>query len=281
MLTNISDNMTKMWQETVARFAVISVNPPRLTVALPLADCIHQALVKHSRQAPVFAGKRDGRPLVGHRHAHVLCEANGKNDSISHVSIFAPAGFDEAARRALDTLATAGVWGFGMGNLRLIPLGTGTPKSFPDSKLFNSSCVWRSITSFVSTRHPKLYRDGRPKLDVDGWPIGSPAHDLRRLIAEFDLPALVRVEELQEIVINSRRFRPLDFQIYRQNGGGTRARQAPRAFQITFSAPVRGPLTFGYGAHFSLGLFVPITDSGTAQATQGGSHESVHNQLKL
>jgi len=263
MLTNISDNMTKLWQETVARFAVTSVNSPRLTVALALADCIHQALVKHSGQAPVFAGKQDGRPLVGHRHAHVLCEANGKNDSISHISVFAPAGFDESARRALDTLTTAGVWGFGMGDLRLVLLGTGTPESFPDSRLFNSSCVWRSLTPFVSTRHPKLYRDGRPKLDVDGWPIGSPAHDLRRLIAESGLPPLVKVEELREIVVNSRRFRAFEFQMERRYGGGTRARQAPTAFQITFPAPVRGPLAFGYGAHFSLGLFLPIMDLGS------------------
>jgi CRISPR-associated protein Csb2 len=261
MLTNISDNMTKLWQETVARFAVASVNSPRLTVALALADCIHQALVKHSGQAPVFAGKQDGRPLVGHRHAHVLCEANGRYDSISHISVFAPAGFDESARRALDTLATAGVWGFGKGDLRLVLLGTGTPESFPDSRLFNSSCVWRSLTPFVSTRHPKLFRDGRPKLGADGWPIGSPRHDLRRLLTEAGFPMPAKVEELREVAVNSRRLRPLEFQVERRHGGGTRAHQPPTSFQVTFVEPVRGPLAFGYGAHFGLGLFVPVAPS--------------------
>jgi len=31
------------------------------------------------------------------------------------------------------------------------------------------------------------------------------------------------------------------------------------SFTITFPQKVAGPLAFGYGAHFGLGLFVPVS----------------------
>ena len=36
------------------------------------------------------------------------------------------------------------------------------------------------------------------------------------------------------------------------------------AFRLTFVKPVRGPLALGYGAHFGLGLFVPLDRCGGA-----------------
>jgi CRISPR-associated protein Csb2 len=36
---------------------------------------------------------------------------------------------------------------------------------------------------------------------------------------------------------------------------------AGAAFQIKFAEPVRGPLVFGYGAQFGLGLFVPAAQT--------------------
>jgi CRISPR-associated protein Csb2 len=152
------------------------------------------------------------------------------------------------------------VWGHGGHDLQLVLLGFGERKTFEDAELFGEAKVWLSLTPFVSTRHPKTHRDGRPKLDAQGWPIGSPAQDLRRLIAEAGLPALEQLEELREIPINSRRLRALDFQTEREHGNGKRAHQQGAAFQIKFPEPVRGPLAFGYGAHFGLGLFVPAAD---------------------
>jgi CRISPR-associated protein Csb2 len=247
----------------VARFAVASAVLPRVTRTVSVAERMHQALVKYSKQAPVFTGRENGRPLAGHRHAHFFCEANGPRDAITHVTVFAPMGLDAEARRALEELARRGVWGHGGHDLQLVLLGTGAVDVFPDSSVLNCgqpAKVWRSLTPFVPTRHLKTHRDGRPKLDADGWCLGSPAHDLRRLIREGGLPLPVKVETLHEIALRSRRLRPLDFQTERQHGGGARAHQSPTAFQVTFAEPVQGPLAFGYAAHFGLGLFVPVTD---------------------
>jgi len=244
---------------TVARFAVQSQLLPRITRAVSVAERLHQALLARfpDGAAPqVFTGRdADGKPSSGHRHAFILCEANGRRDAITHVTVFTPAGFDVPARRALENLRK--VWGHGGHDLQLVLLGFGERSTFADAPLLGEARVWRSLTPFVSTRHPKTHRDGRPKLDADGWPIGSPAHDLRRLIAEARLPAPEKVEELREIPVNSRRLRPLEFQTERRHGDGRRAHPSGRAFQIRFAEPVCGPLAFGYGAHFGLGLFVP------------------------
>jgi CRISPR-associated protein Csb2 len=244
---------------TVARFAIQSAVLPRITRALSVAERVHQALLARfpNGSAPeLFAGRdKNGKPLSGHHHAFIFCEPNGPRDAITHISVFAAAGFDAPARRALEALEK--VWGHGGHDLQLVLLGFGEPNTFEDAQLFRGGKVWRSLTPFISTRHPKTHRDGRPKLDSAGWPIGSPAHDLRRLIAEVGLPAPEKLEILPEIAVNSRTLNPLEFQTERRHGNGARAHQPPSAFQITFAKPVNGPLAFGYGAHFGLGLFVP------------------------
>ena len=243
---------------TVVRFAVASTVLPRITQAVSVAERVHQTLLSKfpDGSAPeVFTGRdKNGKPLAGHPHAFILCEANGVRDAITHVTVFAQSGFNADTRRALESLQK--VWGHGGHDLQLVLLGFGKADTFVDAALLGKAKVWRSLTPFVPTRHPKSYRDGRPKLDSDGWPIGSPEHDLRRLITQAGLPMPVKVEELREITTNSRRLRPLEFQTERRHGSGTRAHRSPAAFQITFAEPRYGPLAFGYGAHFGLGLFV-------------------------
>jgi CRISPR-associated protein Csb2 len=245
---------------TVARFAIQSAVLPRITRAVSVAERVHQGLLArfpNGSAPPSFTGRDEsGKPLSGHRHAFIVCEANGSRDAITHVTVYAPAGFDAPARRALESLQK--VWGHGGHEVQLVLVGFGERDTFEDTELFGEAKAWRSLTPFVPTRHPKTHRDGRPKVDAEGWPIGSPAHDLRRLIAEAGLSEPEKLEELQEIAVNSRRLRPLAFQAERQHGNGARAHQPPSAFRLTFAQSVRGPLAFGYGAHFGLGLFVPV-----------------------
>jgi CRISPR-associated protein Csb2 len=249
----------------VARFAVASAVLPRITRAVSVAERVHQTLVSRFKDGPapaVFTGLGpDGKPQAGHRHAFIFCEANGVRDAVTHVTVFARDGFDAPARRALESLQR--VWGHGGHDLQLVLLGFGEPDTFLDSPVLNGgkpSKVWQSLTPFVPTRHPKTFRDGRPKLDADGWPIGSPAHDLRRLLAEASLPLPPKVEPIEAIPVGSRRLRPLEFQSQRFHGEGLCGGHSGTAFRLTFAEPVPGPLAFGYGAHFGLGVFVPVGD---------------------
>ncbi len=249
-------------QPTVARYQIVSTVAPRITQAVSVADRVHKSLCKfmedHPESAPVFTGKDadTGEPLSGRQHAFIFCEANGKRDEITHLTITAAAGFDENARKALRRLNK--VWGYGGHDVRLVLVGLGDAKTFPDCKLFAASKVWRSLTPVVSTRHTKTFRDGRPKLDEQGRPIGGVAHDLERLLQADPQCANVQPHRERHITLpNGRTLRCLQFQSRRPDGNGGSRGNESGAFTIEFEQETQGPLAFGYGSHFGLGLFVP------------------------
>jgi len=255
---------------TVARFAVASAVPPHVTQAVSVADRVHGALCKWSDQgagrAAVFTGlDGEGKPLEGHGHAHILCEANGLHGAVTHLTIWAEMGFDEAARLALRRLNR--VWGHGGHDIRLVLHSIGQPENFKDCAFFEEAKIWRSATPFVSTRHAKTYRDGRPKMDENGWQEGSGAHDLLRLLGLNPKwrGAKIRkqlAERENPFVFGGKGFRSLQFQTIRHNRSGRRGHDGGGAFIIEFPEPVRGPIVLGYGAHFGLGLFRPVQVEG-------------------
>jgi len=249
----------------VARYAVVSAVGPRITQAISIGARVHDALCKWSDQgrgrAAVFTGlDENGKPRTDHQHAHISCEANGPRDAVTHLTIWAPMGFDEAACLALRRMNK--VWGHGGHDIRLVLHGIGQPDEFADCPLFGSARVWRSLTPFVSTRHAKTFRDGRPKLDANGWQEGSVGHDLLRLLALHPNGAGAAVKQLAEgeapYRFGERRLRSLQFQTIRHGGNGSCGSRSGAAFAITFPSPRNGPLALGYGAHFGLGLFVPV-----------------------
>jgi len=250
---------------TVARFAVASQVLPRLTQAVSVAERIHQTLVKLSGNAPVFTGLNpDGKPLQGHTHARILCETTEERGSITRITLFASMGLDRAARNALDKLHK--VWGHGGHDLQLILLGVGQPQDFAgleltrdQSPLLAQASEWRSLTPFVPTRHPKARRNGQPKLDERGLQIGSPEHDLCRLIEEAGLPRPTQIVRMQSGSFGNKPVRWLAFQRQRKHGNGSHAGQMGYGFRLAFPKPVPGPLAFGYASHFGLGLFVPAS----------------------
>jgi len=250
---------------TMARYQVVSKVAPRITQAVSLADRVHKTLCKWSDQghgsAPVFTGKDpNGQPRVDHAQAHVFCEANGPRDAVTHITVWAPMGFDAQATMALRQLNK--VWGHGGHDVRLVLHAIGQPGEFPDSTLFQPSKVWRSVTPFVSTRHAKTHKDGRPKMDGNGWQIGSPGHDLLRLLGgepRFHGASIRQVAAKERpFHCGTRRLATLEFQTTRHNGSGRRGKDQGAAFIITFPQPVTGPIALGYGAHFGLGLFAPV-----------------------
>ena len=247
---------SRVQKPVVARYVVVSAVPPRLTQAISVGNRVHGALCKWSDQAPVFTGRDvDGQPLIDHAHAHIFCEANGSRDLITHLTVWSTGGFGEKECTALRRLNK--VWGHGGHDLRLVLLGLGQPVDFPDCRLFASANVWRSTTPFVSTRHAKNFRDGRPKIDENGWQPGSAGHDLLRLLALDPKTARSTIRRDATLRAGERDLRCLQFQTIRHEGGGSRGNGDTGAFTITFKDNVTGPLAFGYGAHFGLGLFIP------------------------
>jgi CRISPR-associated protein Csb2 len=244
---------------TVARFSLTSVAPPSITRALAVGEQVHTVLCKQSEGHPIFTGLGSD----AHKHSHIFSESVDDNDAhITHVTVFAPRGFDSKAVEALRSIGWT--WGFNKHELRLVLQGIGKPADFPDCKLFAFSKKWVSQTPFVSTRHAKTYRDGRPKIDENGWQTGSAPHDLLRLLEENAEGAAEKINMLKEknmpFEFGQRRFRSLQFLTRRGGGKGSRGDGSGNAFTIVFKKPVNGPIAVGYGAHFGLGLFVPVAD---------------------
>jgi CRISPR-associated protein Csb2 len=248
---------------TVARFAISSTVLPRITQAISIAERLHQKLVKLADGkacAPIFTGLGpEAQPLSGHRHTHIFCELGEKRDTIGYLTLYAPDGYTHEAQEVLEDVQRKALWGHGGHDLDLVLLGFGQVSDF-DIPIFGKSKRWTSLTPFVPTRHAKHYADGRPKLDADGWPIGSPAQDLRRLLKEDYglIPKFISPPDTKIPVRPQRTLRTLQFQTQRHHGHGKRSHQPAVSLTIEFEQEIQGPLALGYGSHFGLGLFVPV-----------------------
>lgn len=123
-----------------------------------------------------------------------------------------------------------------------------------------TSLVWQSTTPYVLTRYPKLYHDGRPKLNSRGEQRDGPADQVRREWERFqqegtDLPALETVELVPDLtLIDGSTIAWREFDRRRQNGHGATSGLA-FGLRLQFARPVRGPLALGSGSHFGLGQF--------------------------
>lgn len=240
---------------TLARFAVASAVRPNLKNALSLAERVHKSLVMRSNGEPVFTGcDANEEPLKGHQHARIFCESIDKQldlrKTISHITVYAPMGFNENAELALRRIEK--VWGYGGHDVRLMLLGIGGVEAFTDVPILKSRRQWKSMTPFVPTTHPKVTRAGKLKLDAEnGLQIGSPKHNLLRLLKlEGRIPVRAECEPISDHAL-------LGFTVERKTGSGRRCDNRGYSCLLEFNEPVEGPIAVGYGSHFGLGLFVP------------------------
>jgi CRISPR-associated protein Csb2 len=248
----------------VARFVVTGRNSPRLTVAIILAETVHRALVELSDGSQVFTGcDSSHRPLQGHGHAHIFCESNpcqGQGE-ITHITVFAPVGFRLLEQEALQRLKE--VYIDCESSLQLDLQGLGGPEDFGGMEPEKGQCrllararSWVSRTPFLPTRHPKRTRAGVPKVDATGFQIGSPEHELRRLLDLGGFPVPVTVEPVAGTRLGGRDV-PWHVFLRRRNQGEGKpaANGAGYGFRIEFSEPVQGPVAVGYASHFGMGGF--------------------------
>ncbi len=169
-------------------------------------------------------------------------------------------GFGLVDRAALEDLRE--VWGSGL-QVRLNLMGLGEPVGFGgldiergESPLLAESRTWVSCTPFMPARHLKVTRAGVPKLDSMGLQIGSPEHELRRLLRLAGFPGPVAVEPVAGTRLGGREVPWHAFLRRRSGGEGRRAADGRGyGFRIEFAQEVQGPVAVGYGAHFGMGGF--------------------------
>lgn len=245
---------------TVARFALSSAVLPRLTDTVFIGERMRQALMAKSRglngtehALPVFSGKgTDGLPLDDdHAHAFYLPSDEDDNGRIDHITVYATQGFDKHAQQAVGMLKK--LWGSGGHDIYAVLIGLGQPQDYGGLAMRDGqapacaqSRIWRSVTPYVLTRHPK--KNGKD----------SPASQVTRELARRGFPKPEQIEYLDHAMIAGKKVRWLEFRRFRNGGGGQLADSRGYGFEIAFAEPVRGPFALGYGCHFGLGQFVPV-----------------------
>ncbi len=291
----------------VVRFALVSTVPPQITKTLLITDVIHKLLCARAPGNFAFTGcdadrnPNDSTGVSAHSHAYILPECNTRTGAIEYITVYSRHGFDRDALRALDCLnrlddpaftehsrlAThlRGLLGTGKLAPKLVQLAAGQPEDFFQScALFGESKSWTSLTPFVPVRNPKTRKNGEAKMGEIGGltlPVGSPEHDLVRLLHEDgnamgeggqidpDKVHIAALENLELLSLDDgRTFHWLQFKTTRERGnaaepdahGSRTAHAFGTGLRLTFSEKVRGPIVSGYGAHFGLGLFVPAPD---------------------
>lgn len=275
---------------TAARFAVCGKVRPLLTEAIRIGDRARNILMGCSKSvrsdenaAPVFSGKCfDGSPMQGgHRHAHFLCEANGEDGKISHLTVFAPMGFDRDDELAFQRFAKSGIWGNDGYDMQLVLLGIGVPADFGganakagQSPMLHASRTWISRTPFVPTRH--FSRKGIPGREA----VERNAALYEQLVAavrfemrhcqgiqhwadEVAIEPLLGTDEFGTHLVAGQLKSWMKFRRERLKGNGRHAGSHGFGFRLTFPEAVRGPIALGYGCHFGLGVFEPsLQDAG-------------------
>lgn len=248
---------------TVARFALFSAVLPRLTDAVFLGERMRQALMAKSRglngsehALPVFSGKgADGLRLDDdHSHAFYLPSDEDSDGRIDHITVYATQGFDKHAQQTIGMLKK--LWGSGGHDIHTVLIGIGQPQDYGgflmrdgQAPTLAQSRIWRSVTPYVLTRHPK-------KNSKD-----SPTSQVSRDLLRRRFPTPERVEHLDHTKINGKKVRWLEFRRLRNGGGGQFADSRGFGFEIVFAEPVQGPIALGYGCHFGLGQFVAVQEA--------------------
>jgi len=232
---------------------------PRASRTLPQGELIHRALVArigHGEHVdcPELTGRgRDGKPLSGHQHAHVLPVDLDGDGGLDHVVIFATMGLGPAAQHAIRTLNRTWTKG-GVGELRLALAGQGSLDNLRYLRgasgdgvtdllgQVGGSSRWISATPFVPPRHLKR----RGTNTIEG--------QVNAELASRGLPPAVA--EILPWHADNTAMRH-----------AVRVRRAPAApppvdigfsLRLAFEAPVSGPVVLGYGSHFGLGRFEAI-----------------------
>lgn len=249
---------------TVARFVLDSTVLPLVQDALPFAEQVRRALIRHragTEHSEVITGKTfDGVALEGHAHAHYLPTDEDLDGRLDHITIYAPRGFEPEDVAAFDALRTI----YRRGNkpeVRLILSGLGALSEFAaesedpkrrtgEVSLFGTSRRWRSVTPFSLPRFATR-GGGKPARPRD-----LPEAQLARELRVRGLPEPVAIKRLEGYSADERPLvRWLEFQTRRFKG---EEGHGLAGFELEFDEPVSGPLALGFACHFGLGLFVAV-----------------------
>ncbi len=220
---------------------------PSLFQAFPLGHAVRNAAMRAGnvvgldRLPEAFHGGPGRRE---HDHAYWLSEDRDDDGLIDHVTVHANAGLP---RLVVAALAGAGsVWLGRPATWELIPQTMGGPETVG---LLGSARVWHAATAYVTP----LWRTtdgGRERHGLDA------EAQLRKELKDRGLPSPVQILWRDGIQIKTVTLPPAGFVVSVPTRGPP-ADATKTAPTLIFAEAVTGPLAFGFGKHFGLGLMRP------------------------
>ena len=229
---------------TTIRFALYGKPLPRMEHAVKIGELARVALMsqaeKHLGYVPALLSGHDLPSGSRHQHAFFLPEGNS-HGRIDHLLIHAPGGFDPEhllAMQRLDRLFTrdGSEW-------QAMYEGEGEIDTFVGVCPYaGQGRIWRSVTPYLRPWHRKK------NFGVE--------EQIRRECRVRGLPEPEGVKILTEIMTGAVPRRPVHFHRFRSKRGLTQPDTSGSMVEIVFPEPQSGPLAFGFGCHFGLGLFV-------------------------
>ena len=233
---------------------------PRITRAIRQSEFIHQALVSilnkklNVRDCPVLTGRdQSGHKLsLTHAHTHYFPLDLDDDRRIDHVLIYAPAGLDEIAQRAITLLRRTWTKGddtdifvtcAGFGDLDLFRQQLHRQNGRPTAILPpRPSTTWASITPYVPARYLKPKNNRYSITD-----------DVFRELKLRGMPEPSGIELFSKYELIESKF----YQYVRKRIDRKPQPPQPTVYgiRIRFDKPYAGPIALGYGSHFGLGLF--------------------------
>lgn len=236
---------------TSVRLVLAGKPLPRLEDAVRVGDAIRNAAVGRARDispsgsAPWILTGRDIPKGLTHAHAYYLPEDADGDGRIDHVFVFAAAGFDRDAVRALASIAWVGFMHRPQdGRWQVVLEGFGQHPEYTGTVYAGTATVWESVTPYLRPWHAKKGFGSREQV--------------RRECSLMGLPPLRDVQVLETVPVKGRLLRPVHFHRFRSKQGLPQPDTRGTFLRLTFERPVRGPLALGFASHFGLGLFRPL-----------------------
>ncbi|MFO1155213.1 MAG: type I-U CRISPR-associated protein Csb2 [Rhodospirillales bacterium] len=226
---------------TTARFVLAGKPLPLMEDAVRIGELLRRALMekaKHRLGEAAIPAVLSCHGLVdpSHGHAFFLPEDADEDGRIDHVIVHAAAGLPRDCWPVLAELTR--LWQPDGGEWRVALEGIGSAHTFAyDSQVLETSRRWRSVTPYLHPWHLKRTL--------------GPADQIRK---ECRLRGFAEPEPT-EFLVDQRHRRPVHFHRFRSKRGLVQPDTRGSFWELTFDAPVSGPIALGFGCHFGLGLF--------------------------
>ncbi len=263
-----------------ARYLLTGKIRPKVEQSVEIGNLLRATLMSLGADKPsqaILGRDEDGMPLrKSHSHAFFLPEDADGDGLIDHVVFYSPSPVSEDVQVALTRagyLFTHGGIGSGKSQrweIILEAIGTRNVLAAV-TPLMQKSRVWVTRTPYFHPWHRKKH--GR----------FGPADQIRHEAELRSMPEVLDVEflgdsvwsDLTAGVVEARRRRLYKSAFRRVRSENTAGERMPDQFgsfvKITFAEPIEGPVCFGYGCHYGLGLFAPQgEESGAVMHESGG-----------